>query len=102
MTRFHGAPAADDTLSWWNAGRPPRNLEEAEVDSGPLYEVLAAAGLADSRSDARRKITQGGVTVGEAKMVQPNTVIAPGEYLVRVGKKTSKRVRVRDGVVPPS
>jgi tyrosyl-tRNA synthetase len=102
VARFHGAPAADDTLAWWNAGRPPRNLDEAEVDSGPLYEVLAAAGLADSRSDARRKITQGGVTVGEAKMVQPNTVIAPGEYLVRVGKKTSKRVRVRDGVVPPS
>jgi tyrosyl-tRNA synthetase len=94
VARFHGAAAADDTLAWWNAGRPPRNVEIAEVVAGPLYEVLANAGLADSRADARRKIQQGGVTMGEAKVSQPTEVVPPGEYLFRVGKKTAKRVRV--------
>ncbi len=94
VERFHGTTPADDTLAWWNAGRPPRNVELAEVPSGPLYEVLAAAGLAESRADARRKIQQGGVTVGEEKVTQPTQVIPPGEYLLRVGKKSTKQVRV--------
>lgn len=100
VARFHGEAAAADTLAWWNAGRPPRNVDTVEVPSGPLAEVMVAAGLADSKSDARRKIQQGGVTVGSEKITEHTTVIAPGEYLFRVGKKSSKQVRVHAPLGP--
>ena len=93
--RFASREAADDTLAWWNAGRPPRNLETATVEAGPLYAVLTAAGLADSNGDARRKIQQGGVSIDDQKKTTPGELIAAGSYLVRVGKKTSKQVIVR-------
>lgn len=93
--RFASPEAADDTLAWWNAGRPPRNLETATVEAGPLYAVLTAAGLADSNGDARRKIQQGGVSIDDQKKTTPGELIAAGSYLVRVGKKTSKQVIVR-------
>jgi tyrosyl-tRNA synthetase len=92
---FASPEAADDTLAWWNAGRPPRNLETATVEAGPLYAVLTAAGLADSNGDARRKIQQGGVSIDDQKKTTPGELIAAGSYLVRVGKKTSKQVIVR-------
>lgn len=93
--RFASREAADDTMAWWNAGRPPRNLETATVEAGPLYSVLTAAGLADSNGDARRKIQQGGVSIDDQKKTTPGELIAAGSYLVRVGKKTSKQVIVR-------
>lgn len=93
--RFASPEAADDTLAWWNAGRPPRNLETATVEAGPLYAVLTSAGLADSNGDARRKIQQGGVSIDDQKKTTPGELIAAGSYLVRVGKKTSKQVIVR-------
>lgn len=96
VRRFHGRGAADDTLAWWDAGRPPRNLDEVEVPSGPLYAVVTDAGMAKSRSDARRKITQGGVSLDGELIEDGARVIGPGEYLLRVGKKSNKRITVRD------
>lgn len=94
VARFHGAAAADDTLAWWNAGRPPRNLDSVSVESGPLYAIVAAAGLAKSNGEARRKITQGGVSLDGEAMSDPTAAVAPGSYLLRVGKKSSVRVVV--------
>jgi tyrosyl-tRNA synthetase len=96
VARFHGMQQADDTLAWWNAGRPPRNLSESEVRSGPLYTILVQADLAKSAGDAKRKIEQGGVTVDEVKIDSPWHPVAKGTYLIAVGKKTVKRVRVTD------
>jgi tyrosyl-tRNA synthetase len=98
VARFHGEAAAADTRRWWDAGRPPRNLDEATVPSGPLYGVLTQAGLAESNADARRKIQQGGVNIDDVKRAVPNEVLAPGSYLVRVGKKTVLRVHVTERV----
>lgn len=97
VLRFHGRTAADDTLAWWEAGRPPRNVGEVEVPSGPLYAVVAGAGLASSNNDARRKISQGGVSLNGDVIEDPLRVVAAGEYLLRVGKKSHKRVKVRAG-----
>jgi tyrosyl-tRNA synthetase len=92
--RFAGEAAATDTLAWWNAGRPPRNLQEVEVKSGPLKVVIADAGFAKSRNEAHDKIKQGGVSLEGEVRKDPNEVVAPGTYLIQVGKKTAKRVRV--------
>ncbi|MBI4821308.1 MAG: tyrosine--tRNA ligase [Deltaproteobacteria bacterium] len=94
VRRFHGPAAAEDTLSWWNAGRPPRETARAKVPAGPLLKVLTAAGLATGTGDAKRKIQQGGVTLGETKITDPFFEVPVGEHLLRVGKKSVMFVEV--------
>ena len=96
VARFHGKAAADSSLAWWDAGRPPRNVEEVEVAQGALYAVVAAAGLASSGGDARRKIKQGGVSLDGEPTKNPTAVVSPGRYLLRVGKKSVRRIKVTD------
>ena len=95
VARFHEAAAADATLKWWDAGRP---LDEAhaaiDVPAGPLRGIVVAAGLAGSGGDAKRKISQGGVSLDGETIRDPMRRIEPGEYVLRVGKKTTKRVLV--------
>jgi tyrosyl-tRNA synthetase len=97
VARFHGQAQAEDTLAWWNQGRPPRNVEEASAKAGPLYAVLTQAGLGNSNRDSRQKIEQGGVTVDEGLIKDPTHKISAGTYLITVGKKSVKRVRVEEG-----
>ncbi len=86
VERFWGAAAARDTLEWWNADRPPRNVERREVASAPLFKVVQLAGGAQSGSDAQRKIKGGGVYLDGVRQQDPMAVIAPGSYQLRVGK----------------
>jgi tyrosyl-tRNA synthetase len=94
VERFHGASAAQDTAVWWDAGRPPRNLDTARVESGPLYKVVVAAGLAASNNESRRKIEQGGVSIDSERINNPTQVVQPGSYLLTVGKTSAKRIEV--------
>jgi tyrosyl-tRNA synthetase len=79
---------------------PPR-LDVAEValslggqPSLPLAAALADAKLAASRSEARRLVAQGGVTVNGERATDPQAPPAAGEYLVKVGKRHIVRVKV--------
>lgn len=94
VARFHSPAAADDTLAWWKAGRPPRNLEQATVATGPLFKVVFEAGGATSGGDARRKIQQGGVSLDGTRWPDPMAVVAPGTYELRVGKVWAAKVVV--------
>lgn len=76
---------------------PSSTLDAAEAEAGiTLVELLVRGGLASSRSEARRLITQGGAYLNErqwADMDQP--VVAAdasrGELIVRAGKKRHHR-----------
>jgi tyrosyl-tRNA synthetase len=62
----------------------------ADTGSAGLVDLLIAAGLATSRSEARRSIEQGGVTINGQRMSVESAVPAPlhDRYLVvRVGRK---------------
>ncbi|MEI9966790.1 MAG: S4 domain-containing protein [Candidatus Moraniibacteriota bacterium] len=52
----------------------------------PLIDVLVTAGLAESKSDARRKIEQGGVSIEGEKLSDPEMTLPSGTIL-KVGKK---------------
>ena len=59
--------------------------------------VLVAAGLAASRSEARRNVEQGGVTVDGEKVTDVKTAYEPGFFagegvVVKRGKKNFKKV----------
>jgi tyrosyl-tRNA synthetase len=66
-------------------------LNEAEW-AAPLDKRLVRCGLADSASDARRKITQGGVRINgeKASLTSP---VPDGEYLLQAGKLAAVKVR---------
>jgi tyrosyl-tRNA synthetase len=94
VARFHSPAVADDTLAWWRAGRPARNVGHAQVRPGALFEVVHRAGGASSGSDARRKIEQGGVSLDGTRVQDPLAQVVPGQYELRVGKRWTVRVTV--------
>jgi tyrosyl-tRNA synthetase len=64
-----------------------------------IVDVLHAAGLAASKSIARRLIEQGGVRLGERKVTSVDDVIRPEEIaaegtLLHAGKKHLRRIVV--------
>jgi tyrosyl-tRNA synthetase len=59
-----------------------------------VVELLDRTGLAESRNAAKRLVAQGGVRLDEARVDDPQATVAPGEHLVRVGKRRFLRVLV--------
>jgi tyrosyl-tRNA synthetase len=59
-----------------------------------LVELLVSSGLAPSKSEARRLIKAGGVTVDGCKVTDPaaTTPSDPAEYVLRCGKLGFRRI----------
>jgi tyrosyl-tRNA synthetase len=101
VERFHGAEAArraEEHFAQVHARREvPDEVEERAVSLGgqaslPLAVVVADAGMAPSRSEARRLVAQGGVTVDGQRATDPQAPLARGQYLLKVGKRHFARV----------
>jgi tyrosyl-tRNA synthetase len=60
--------------------------------NAPLDKRLVRCGLAESSSDARRKITQGGVRINGEKVTMASPVPAE-EYLLQAGKLSAVKVK---------
>jgi tyrosyl-tRNA synthetase len=59
----------------------------------PIVDLLVAAGLASSRSDARRLIDGGGVRLDGAKIAAHDQVVVPGDpQTLQVGKRKFARI----------
>ncbi|MEK6697843.1 MAG: tyrosine--tRNA ligase [Nitrospirota bacterium] len=63
-----------------------------EGEKMKLAKIMAAAGVAKSNSEARRLIQQGAVEVNQQPMVEIDSELGMGEYIVRVGKKRFVKV----------
>lgn len=79
----------------------PTHLVTPEaLASGPkIVDVLAAAGLATSKSAARRLVAQGGVQLGKRRVTSIEDVLRPEDVppegtLLRAGKKHLRRIVV--------
>ena len=80
---------------------PTYELQDADFRDGTIdiVGVVAAAGLTTSRSEARRAVEQGGVTVDGEKVTDIKTVYTKADFagegkVVKRGKKSFKRVVV--------
>ncbi|MCR4650839.1 MAG: tyrosine--tRNA ligase [Lachnospiraceae bacterium] len=78
---------------------PTVTITEADLRDGKIdiLGILVASGLTGSRSDARRAVEQGGVTVDDVKVTDVKTLYDPKDLagdgiVVRRGKKSYKRV----------
>ncbi len=76
----------------------PDDIETVEVEiDGPavwLPALLVKAGLVDSNSEGRRMLGQGAVALDGERVAGEPEVAAGREYLIRVGKRRFRRVRV--------
>ena len=111
-TLIHGKAEADKALAaakaaFGGAGAlgadmslvPSKDLPGADIAAGiDVLDLFVIAGLASSRSDARRLVQQGGATVNDRKIDDEKAVIdaswmeADGTLLLRAGKKRVFRI----------
>ncbi len=105
---IHGAEEADRALAGAKAAfggggdktaMPTANLSRARFEVGyPVLDLFVDAGLAPSKSEARRLVQQGGAVVGDAAWSDEKAAVgadrldADGELVVRAGKKRYVRV----------
>ena len=81
-----------------DADIPTVKLEESDYRDGKadILAILVRAGLCPSRSEARRAVEQGGVTVDDEKVTDIKTLYSAEDLkdgkLVRRGKKAYKKV----------
>lgn len=77
-----------------------QNISEVEVvienESVKLSEIIKNLNMADSISDANRKIEQNGVKINQEKMADKNFKLKKGDdVLLQVGKIHVKKVKIR-------
>jgi len=98
--------AQDSARALFSAGNadnmPAYELQETDFKDGviDIIGVVTAAGLTASRSEARRAVEQGGVTVDGEKVTDIRTVYTKADFtgdgkVVKRGKKSFKRVTAR-------
>ena len=97
VTRFHSARDAEAALAEFEArfqrGVLPEDMPEISVAAGSLAQVLKAAGLTSSTSDALRMIDGGGVRINGEKVGDRNAALSAGGCVVlQVGKRKFARV----------
>ena len=103
VTRYHGAEAAskaDEAFMGVFSRRDqlPDDMPEVTIPSGAIgiVELIDAADLAQSRSDARRLVEQGGVSIDGDKVMDPNAEVEPeAGAVLRVGKRRFARIVVQ-------
>jgi len=102
-TIAHGADAANAAetaaAALFAGGADMDNVPTKEIKmSEPMgaLDFLCAAGLFDSKSDARRMIEQGGIQIDGEKLIDWRATIEPkSEFMVQRGKKTHLKVVVK-------
>ena len=85
-----------------SAQMPTCELTDEDMEDGSidLISVLCKAGLVNTRSEGRRAIEQGGVTVGEDKVTDVKAAYAKDAFageglVVKRGKKNFRRIIVK-------
>jgi tyrosyl-tRNA synthetase len=105
--RYHGEVAARDAEAEFErvfaAHALPEEIPDVDLSRDQLRDgsirlvrLLVEIGLAGSRGEARRLISQGGVTLNGARINQDIDVRIQDGSLVRVGRRRFARVRLRE------
>jgi tyrosyl-tRNA synthetase len=94
----------EKTLAAALAEVPSVTLDASDLPDGalpPVADLMAAAGLTDSKSGARRVIAEGGAYLNNVKVTSPDAMPSAGDLLhgrflvLRRGKRTVGGVEVR-------
>jgi tyrosyl-tRNA synthetase len=100
-TIVHGAAAADEAqrgaaAAFGGGGDTDAIPTFTVAGTEKIVDVLAASGLAASKSKARQLVEQGGVRLGDRKVATVDETLVPGELaagaLLHAGKKSVRRL----------
>ena len=99
VARFHNPAAADAALADFEArfkqGGVPDDMPEIALAAPgglAISQLLKQAALTTSTSEATRMIEQGGVKINGEKISDKALKVAPGVYVIQVGKRKFARV----------
>ncbi|MDQ3879853.1 MAG: tyrosine--tRNA ligase [Chloroflexota bacterium] len=103
VTRWHGADAAREAEAEWERrvvrGEPAADTEVVVLRAPPggldVPDIIVGSGSAQSRSEARRLVRQGGVRIDGSVVPAEDRAVPPGaEFELRVGKRRAARIRI--------
>jgi tyrosyl-tRNA synthetase len=100
---FHSHNAAKEAKDHFNQvfrqRENPDEMPEFHFDSQDspvqVVEIMTTAGLASSRSEARRLVKQGGVSIDGERVSEPAATIAPSKsegFILKVGKRKFAKI----------
>ena len=103
VERFHGKRAAEQALADFEArfrdGAMPDEMPEIALSAGGqpmlLTQMLKQAELTPSTSEALRMLEQGGVRLDGERVSDKALKLAPGTYVLQVGKRKFARVTLK-------
>ena len=92
VTQFHGADAARaaeaEFIKVFQKRELPTDMPTfAMTRDTPVIDLMIAAKLAPSRSEARRLVTQGGVRLDDATIKKIDAIIPARDAVLRVGRR---------------
>ena len=102
VARYSGEDKAREALQNFNAvfvgggipdDAPEFACEQGEASKPPVF--LTDSGLAASRGEAKRLIKQGSLSIDGQLCDDAETSLAPGSYVIKLGKKRFLRLTVR-------
>ena len=98
VSRFHGG---QQEKGWsietrFKQGKLPDEMPEIKMElvegKNSLFQIIKAAGLTSSSSEALRAISQGGVRWDGNKITDKALLMSPGNYILQVGKRRFAKV----------
>lgn len=96
VAMYHGAEAAESAQTNWqktfSQKETPTEMPEIKPSAYDLVTVLVEAGLAESKSEARRAIEQNGVKVNEAVVTESTLALKAGD-IIQKGKRFFVKVK---------
>ncbi len=103
VARLHDGEAAESAKEHFRRvvqrKEVPDDVPSVAVSCGDrgalkLFEVLVEAKLASSKSEARRLVQQGAVSLDRERVEDPMRLIEKGQILIQVGKRRFAQVRI--------
>jgi len=97
VTMYHSElvakKAEENFIKTFSKGEVPEDIKEIKVKSKNIIDVLVESGLCSSKSDARRNLEQGGVSVDSEVIKDLNFEVKSGA-VIKKGKRHFVRVKI--------
>ena len=84
-----------------SANMPSITIDIKDIENKNILDLLVLTDIVSSKSEARRLVTQGGISLNKEKVLEPNTIIDKtlfndNSLIIQKGKNTFLKVNLKD------